>query len=76
MSIDNFSAEFADAIEVPPETVTGSTVFKDLEIWDSLAILVVIAMVDATYDVAITGDDLKNTSTVAELHQIVLSRSK
>jgi acyl carrier protein len=76
MSIEAFSAEFADAIEVDPQLVNGDTVFKDLEIWDSLAVLVVIAMSDAKFGATINGDDIKNASTVTDLYSVVQSRQK
>lgn len=76
MSIEAFSAEFADAIEVDPQLVNGDTVFKDLEIWDSLAVLVVIAMTDARFNVTINGDDIKKASTVSDLYAVVQSRQK
>lgn len=76
MSIEAFSAEFADAIEVDPQLVNGDTVFKDLEIWDSLAVLVVIAMTDARFNVTINGDDIKKASTVNDLYAVVQSRQK
>ncbi len=76
MSLQDFSSEFADAVEVAPETINGDTVFKDLDIWDSLSVLVVIAMVDARFGVTINGDDLNKTTTVADLFALVQDRQK
>lgn len=69
--IENFAAQFddTDASEIKAETV-----FKELKEWSSLTALSIIAMVDEEYDVRLKGDDIRNTSTVEELFEIVESR--
>ena len=59
--IENFAEQFedTDASEIKAETV-----FKELDEWSSLIALSVIAMVDEEYDVAIKGDDIRNSITV------------
>jgi acyl carrier protein len=76
MVLDSFVAEFADAIEVSRETVTNITAFKELEIWDSLCVLTIIAMVDTNYAVTVSGNDLENSRTVEDLFALVESRTK
>jgi len=69
--IENFSAQFDDteAIEFTPKTV-----FKELEEWSSLTALSIIAMIDEEYDVRIKGDEIRNSSTINDLFEIIKSR--
>ena len=69
--VSNFAAQFdeTDSAVFKPETK-----FKDLEEWSSLLALSIIAMVDEEYDVAIKGDDIRNTETIKDLFKIIQSR--
>ena len=66
--IDSFltAVDFQEAVEV-----TADTVLKDLPEWDSLAALGVIVMFDVEFGKTITGDDLKNCATIADLHKLL-----
>lgn len=70
--IENFAEQFedTDASEIKAETV-----FKELDEWSSLIALSVIAMVDEEYDVALKGDDIRNSNTVEDLFNVVKSRA-
>ena len=70
--IENFAEQFedTDASEIKAETI-----FKELDEWSSLIALSVIAMVDEEYDVAIKGDDIRNSNTVEDLFNVVKSRA-
>lgn len=74
MSIDNFIEKFAYAIEVPEDSISESTEFKCLEVWDSLNTLAVIAMADADFNVSLSGQDIARSSTVGDLWRIVESK--
>lgn len=71
MSIERFIDRFAYAIEVEPETLSADTEYKELDIWDSLNTLSVIAMADADFGVAVSGKDVESTRTIGELWQRV-----
>ena len=47
---------------------TSETVFKDIEEWDSLLSLSVIAMVDEECDVILSGDDIVKSKTIGDLY--------
>jgi acyl carrier protein len=76
MKIDQFAEQFADAIEVSRESIDAGTEFKKLEVWDSLCVLTIIAMVDTNYSITVGGNDLETASTVGDLYEIVKSRVK
>ncbi len=70
--IENFAEQFEDT---DANEIKAETVFKDLDEWSSLIALSVIAMVDEEYDVAINGDDIRNSETIQDLFNIVESRA-
>jgi acyl carrier protein len=67
----NFANQFDDT---DPSEITLKTVYKDLDEWSSLLSLSIIAMCDEEYGVKVTGDDIKNTTTVDDLYTLVLNR--
>lgn len=75
MSIERFIERFAYAIEVEPETLSTDTHYKDLDVWDSLNTLSVIAMADADFGVALSGKDVESTQTIGELWQRVEAKA-
>lgn len=72
-NIETFIEKFITAVDFQdPVPVTPDSVFADMPEWDSLATLGVIVMFDTEYDRTITGDDLSNISTIAELYQLAI----
>jgi acyl carrier protein len=74
MGIEDFIEKFAFAIEMEPAALAADTDFKALENWDSLNTLSIIAMADADYDVAISGDDILNSRTISDLMKTIQER--
>lgn len=69
--ISNFAAQFDDT---ELSEFAADTKFKDLEEWSSLTALSIIAMVDDEYNVRVSGEDIRNASSIAELYNVVISR--
>lgn len=69
--IELFAEQFddTDASEIKAETV-----FHDIDEWSSLIGLSVIAMVDEEFDIALKGDDVKNSVTVEDLYNKVIAK--
>lgn len=75
MQKEEFVTNFANQFdETDSSDISLGTVYKDLEEWSSLSALSIIAMCDEEYGVKITGDDIKNSSTVEDLFNLILSR--
>ena len=75
MELNEFIAHFAEQFDdTDPSEIRAETVFKDLDEWSSLIALSIIAMVDEEYDVALKGDDVKNSNTILDLYNIVSSK--
>jgi acyl carrier protein len=50
------------------------TVFRDLAEWSSLTALSLIAMVDESYSVKLTGDDIKSSKSLNDIFNIIKSK--
>ena len=76
MELKSFIEHFAEQFdETDASEFKAETIFKDLDEWSSLIALSVIAMVDEEYDVTIKGDDIRNSSTIEDLFNIVKSKA-
>lgn len=65
MITTEFIEKFAEALEMEDTSIlTGSTEFRTLEEWDSLAYLSIIAMLDEDYDIQIENDEFKKLKTI------------
>ncbi len=77
ISIEEFTQllekEFED---IPPGTLTPQTNYRDIPNWSSMHALIIIAFVDANFNVELTANDLKNTQTIKDLYDIILSKKK
>lgn len=74
-SLDEFVALFAEQFDfTDPSEITASTAFHDLDEWSSLIGLSVIAMVDEEFDIALKGDDIRNSVTVEDLYNRVIGK--
>lgn len=66
-----FAAEFDDT---PEEVFTPETHFRELDEWNSLLALSIISMIDDNEDKIITGQDIRNSTTIEDLYNIVQSK--
>ena len=75
MELNEFVKLFAEQFDdTDASEITATTAFHDLEEWSSLIGLSVIAMVDEEFDVALKGDDIRNSVTVEDLYNCVISK--
>jgi acyl carrier protein len=66
-----FASQFEDAI---PSDFNADTDFKNMEEWNSLMLLSIIAMADEEYDIILKGEDVKNANTINDLFEIVKNK--
>lgn len=69
--VRNFELQFDDVEE---GALTPETIFRDIPEWSSLTALLLISMVDSEYDITLTGDNIRNSTTIQELFDIVASK--
>lgn len=53
-----------------------STAYKQIDEWTSMQALILIAHLDDNLGVVLDADDLKNTNTIEDLHQLVNEKKK
>ena len=64
---ERFIELFRETLEIDENNISRDTIFRDLDQWDSMAFLSVIAMIDEEYDVVIEGNDFKELKTIGDL---------
>ncbi|OWY24989.1 acyl carrier protein [Sphingobacteriales bacterium UPWRP_1] len=75
MDKDLFLQHIRDQFEeTDPALITFDTIFKQLEEWSSMHALLLIALIDAEYNVPFTGEDLQKCLTVEDLYNTIKSR--
>jgi acyl carrier protein len=60
--------------ELETGTLTADVNYRDLESWSSMYALILIAYIDAEFDIIISGDDLRKCNTVKDLYNLIKSR--
>jgi acyl carrier protein len=72
---NTFIQQWTDAIDgLVPEMLELDTCYKDLPVWDSLMLLLTVAMVESDYGVILRGVDFDKTETVADLLELIRQR--
>lgn len=64
---EKFIELFKTTLENNGAEIDLKTKFRDIENWDSLSFLSVLAMIDEEYDVIIEGNDFRNLITIEDL---------
>jgi len=68
---DQFLEVFSEALEVEPEDISSGTKLEDIEEWDSIGALSLIAEVDEVFDVVLKPDALEACVFVGDIFNIV-----
>ncbi|ABO23196.1 acyl carrier protein [Shewanella loihica] len=71
MNKQEFLNALEEILELDENTLKGDEVLMDIEQWDSLAFLSIIAMADEHFDIVIQGDKLEEINTVGDLVGLV-----
>lgn len=61
--------------ELPPNTLTPDTNYRDIPNWSSMHALIIIAFADANFGVELTASDLRSTQTIRDLYNIIQSKN-
>lgn len=71
-NLEDFIAALDEEFEdVATGTIKPESRFRELEGWSSMMALILIARIDADYEVAITAEELAKTYTVSDLFNLV-----
>ena len=75
MEIKEFIQNLADQFdEIDVSTLSPETNFRELEEWSSIVALSVLAMIDDEYDVQLKADEMRQTTLIQELFDLVQSK--
>jgi len=55
------------------QNIYSDTLFRELDEWDSLTAMAVIAMIEDEYSVKISDDEFKQLHTIQDLYYFVIS---
>ena len=69
--IQNFADQFDD---LDSNVLIPETNFRELDEWSSMVALSVLAMIDDEYDVQLKAEEMRATTTVQQLFDLVLSK--
>jgi len=58
--------------DTPIDLITMDSEFKEFDDWDSLVALSLIALFDSEFNVKISGEKIREISTVRELYNLTL----
>jgi acyl carrier protein len=72
MEIKTFIEHFVEQFdETPAEVINENTSFREVDGWDSLIALGVIAMIDDEYGTSLSFSEMKECTTLLELFEAV-----
>ncbi len=69
--MEKFIQNFYDLFEDSDRALfSADTQFKNLDEWDSMIALMLIAMFDEKYQIKLNGDAIKKASTISDLFEL------
>nr|WP_321451527.1 acyl carrier protein [uncultured Carboxylicivirga sp.] len=71
MKVDEFITVVREELEVEDQELNIDTKFDTLDIWDSVARLVLISLVDEKFQMQIKADDFKSIGTLDDLMALI-----
>ena len=75
MELNEFIKNFAEQLEdVDVADIQADTVFHDLDAWDSLAGMGIMAMAKQVYGKTLTGKEIRECVTVEDLFKVIASK--
>ena len=68
---DVFFEELLECMDIDPVDINETTVFRELEDFDSMAIMSIVAYVDEKFDKTMAADELQKVKTVKDLMELI-----
>jgi acyl carrier protein len=65
---DQLYAELEPILELPPGFLKGDELLENLN-WDSMAVVMFIAIADSKFGVTVSVSDIRDATTVRELYE-------
>lgn len=75
--LEGFIGNFENTVDgIEPRSLDAKTVFRSLKQWDSLAVLMLIDMVDSEYDVRLNSKQMKEAETLEDLYRLITAKKE
>lgn len=75
MELEEFFELFCEELDdTDLSVVTTLTDFKNIDVWDSLTALSIISMIDEEFEILLTGNDMRNSTSIEDLYTLVESK--
>jgi acyl carrier protein len=68
---DIFFEELLECMEIDPVEINETTVFRELEDFDSMAIMSIVAYVDEKFEKTMSAEELRKVKTVRDLMELI-----
>jgi acyl carrier protein len=68
---DIFFEELLECMDIDPVDISETTVFSELEDFDSMAIMSIVAYVDEKFEKTMAAEELKKVKTVKDLMELI-----
>ena len=68
---DIFFEELLECMDIDPVEINETTVFRELEDFDSMAIMSIVAYVDEKFEKTMAAEELKKVNTVRDLMELI-----
>lgn len=76
MNVQDFILKMEDQFEdLEKGKLKPESNFREILDWNSINALIVIALVNTEYDVAIDAEDIRNSKTINDIFEIIKSRA-
>jgi acyl carrier protein len=71
MKKDTFFEELLECMDIDPVEINETTVFRELEDFDSMAIMSIVAYVDEKFEKTMAAEELQKVKTVRDLMELI-----
>jgi acyl carrier protein len=68
---EDFFEELVECMEIDPVGINKETVFRELEDFDSMAVMSIVAYADEKFGEILSGEQLQNMKTVKDLMELI-----
>ena len=74
ITIEDFLRKIEDELEdIEPGTLLPDTRIHEIDEWDSMSALLVLAMIDKEFNKSLSGNEIKMALTLADLYKKAIS---
>lgn len=77
ITIEEFAKKLEEEFEdIEQGSIKPDTNYRSIKGWSSMHALIIIALVDAEFNLILNGSDLKSANTIRDLYKIISEKIK